>query len=129
MIPEWLGAGIGKSTLLGLINGGLEATKGTITRNPRVRLATFSQHHVEGMDLALTPLQYMLKVFPGTNSQEMRWVHQVPYLASPSHHEIWKHCQSTTKAHAQILKNSKSDLHCIAMMGKACPAVIHSTTS
>ncbi|KAK9827792.1 hypothetical protein WJX74_002330 [Apatococcus lobatus] len=64
--------GIGKSTLLGLINGGLEATKGTITRNPRVRLATFSQHHVEGMDLALTPLQYMLKVFPGTNSQEMR---------------------------------------------------------
>ncbi len=28
--------GIGKSTLLGLINGSLEPTKGTITRNPKV---------------------------------------------------------------------------------------------
>ncbi|KAK9867268.1 hypothetical protein WJX84_007223 [Apatococcus fuscideae] len=64
--------GIGKSTLLGLINGLLEPSRGTVNRNQRVRLATFSQHHVEGMDLALTPLQYMLKVFPGTNSQEMR---------------------------------------------------------
>ena len=66
-------AGIGKSTLLGLINGLLEPSRGTVNRNQRVRLATFSQHHVEGMDLALTPLQYMLKVFPGTNSQEMRY--------------------------------------------------------
>ena len=31
---------------------------------PQVRLAVFSQHHVDGLDLALSPLQYMLKVFP-----------------------------------------------------------------
>ena len=49
--------GIGKSTLLQLIAGTLEPTSGVITRNPRVRLATFSQHHVDGLDLALTPLQ------------------------------------------------------------------------
>ncbi len=30
-------AGIGKSTLLNLIGGSLEPTKGTITRNPKVR--------------------------------------------------------------------------------------------
>ena len=35
-------------------------------------MATFSQHHVDGLDLALTPLQYMLKCFPLTKDQEQR---------------------------------------------------------
>ena len=39
---------------------------------PQVRMATFSQHHVDGLDLALTPLQYMLKCFPLTKDQEQR---------------------------------------------------------
>ena len=56
--------GIGKSTLLGLISGTLTPTKGHVYRNPKVRLAIFSQHHVDGLDLALTPLQYMAKCFP-----------------------------------------------------------------
>jgi len=66
-------AGIGKSTLLGLISGSLEPTKGTITRNAKVRMAVFSQHHVDGLDLALTPLAYMLASFPNTKDQEHRW--------------------------------------------------------
>ena len=33
-------AGIGKSTLLGLISGQLEPTRGTVTRNPKVGLAS-----------------------------------------------------------------------------------------
>lgn len=64
--------GIGKSTLLGLIYGTLEATKGVITRSPKVRMATFSQHHVDGLDLALTPLQVMLRAFPLVKDQELR---------------------------------------------------------
>ena len=67
-----LSAGIGKSTLLSLISGHLEPTKGTITRNPKVRMAVFSQHHVDGLDLALTPLAYMLASFPNTKEQEHR---------------------------------------------------------
>ena len=65
-------AGIGKSTLLNLISGGLEPTEGAIVRNPKVRMATFSQHHVDGLDLALNPLQSMLRTFPNTKEQEMR---------------------------------------------------------
>lgn len=69
---SYCGAGIGKSTLLGLISGQLEPTKGTITRNPKVRMAVFSQHHVDGLDLALTPLAYMLASFANTKEQEHR---------------------------------------------------------
>ena len=39
-----LTAGIGKSTLLDLIGGSLEPTKGTITRNPKVVTAVVSGH-------------------------------------------------------------------------------------
>ena len=38
----------------------------------QVRLATFSQHHVDGLDLALTGLQYMLRSFPGTKDEQQR---------------------------------------------------------
>lgn len=62
--------GIGKSTLLGLISGTLEPTHGHITRNPKVRLAVFSQHHVDGLDLALNPLQIMLNAYAHTNLKE-----------------------------------------------------------
>ena len=64
--------GIGKSTLLSLIGGTLEPVEGQITRNPRTRFATFSQHHVDGLDLALNPLQYMCRCFAHTPEQELR---------------------------------------------------------
>lgn len=64
--------GIGKSTLLNLISGYLEPTEGSVQRNPRVRFATFSQHHVDGLDLALSPLQYMVKTFPEAQEQVHR---------------------------------------------------------
>lgn len=64
--------GIGKSTLLGLISGALEPTRGYVQRNPGVRLAVFSQHHVDGMDLALTPLAIMLRAYPHLKEQDAR---------------------------------------------------------
>lgn len=38
----------------------------------QVRFAIFSQHHVDGLDLALSPLQYMLKTFSEAQEQEHR---------------------------------------------------------
>lgn len=35
-------------------------------------MATFSQHHVDGMDLALNPLQIMMKAYPNLKEQEAR---------------------------------------------------------
>jgi len=64
--------GIGKSTLLGLISGHLEPSTGHISRNPKVRLATFSQHHVDGLDLASTPLQIMMRAYPELKEHEAR---------------------------------------------------------
>ncbi|BBN17941.1 ATP-binding cassette, subfamily F, member 3 [Marchantia polymorpha subsp. ruderalis] len=64
--------GIGKSTLLKLISGELEPISGSIFRSAKVRMAVFSQHHVDGLDLSSTPLLYMAKCFPGVMEQRLR---------------------------------------------------------
>jgi ATP-binding cassette subfamily F protein 3 len=38
----------------------------------QVRIAIFSQHHVDGLDLALTPLQLMMKSFAGLKDEQAR---------------------------------------------------------
>ncbi|CAG9460948.1 unnamed protein product [Pedinophyceae sp. YPF-701] len=64
--------GIGKSTLLKLMCGELEPTSGLVQRNPKVRWAVFSQHHVDGLELHLTPIQYLLKLFTRADEQQVR---------------------------------------------------------
>lgn len=64
--------GIGKSTLLKLISGELKPLTGTAFRSPKVRLAVFSQHHVDGLDLSKSPLLYLAHSFPGVPEQRLR---------------------------------------------------------
>lgn len=64
--------GIGKSTLLNLIAGTLTPSNGHINRNPRARIAVFGQHHVESLELALSPIQYFVRQFPNVDEQKLR---------------------------------------------------------
>ncbi|KAG0454120.1 hypothetical protein HPP92_025424 [Vanilla planifolia] len=64
--------GIGKSTILKLISGDLQPTSGTVFRSAKVRLAVFSQHHVDGLDLSSNPLLYMMRCYPGVPEQKLR---------------------------------------------------------
>lgn len=68
-----LGAnGVGKSTLLQLLLGSLEPRKGKVFRDASARVAVFAQHHMEGMDLALSPVEFMMSLFKGVKEQEFR---------------------------------------------------------
>lgn len=48
--------GSGKTTLVRLLAGELEPVTGYVTRNPHLRLAVFSQHHVADLKPGATPL-------------------------------------------------------------------------
>lgn len=61
-----------RSTLLGLISGMLQPTAGHIHRSPKCRIATFAQHHVDGLELALTPLASLVRTYPGVDPQVLR---------------------------------------------------------
>ena len=64
--------GIGKSTLLKVILGDLEASSGNVSRSSRLRLGRFSQHHVDQLDLELTALESFQKEYPSVKPLEIR---------------------------------------------------------
>ncbi|KAK8805426.1 hypothetical protein WA158_002082, partial [Blastocystis sp. Blastoise] len=64
--------GVGKSTLIKIIMGELNPTEGLISRNPKLRIAYFAQHHVDQMDFLLTPMESMWKIVPKATEDEVR---------------------------------------------------------
>jgi len=64
--------GAGKTTLLKLMAGELGPTNGMIRPHSKLRFARFTQHFVDLLDMNLTPLEYMLKEYPGIHDQQMR---------------------------------------------------------
>eukprot|EP00658_Telonema_sp_P-2_P022460 TRINITY_DN1897_c0_g1_i3.p1 TRINITY_DN1897_c0_g1~~TRINITY_DN1897_c0_g1_i3.p1 ORF type:complete len:512 (-),score=203.41 TRINITY_DN1897_c0_g1_i3:395-1930(-) len=52
--------GIGKSTLLNLMTGALEATEGHITVNRHMRIGRYNQHFVDKLPLEKTPVEILL---------------------------------------------------------------------
>ena len=57
--------GNGKTTLVKLLIGDLEASEGEVVRNGGARIALVNQHHADQIDLTLSPLQFMMDKFPG----------------------------------------------------------------
>jgi ATP-binding cassette subfamily F protein 3 len=64
--------GSGKSTLINIMIGKLRANEGSVTMNPRLRVATFTQHHVDSLDLSKSAVQNMKEMFPGHEPDEFR---------------------------------------------------------
>lgn len=55
--------GVGKSTLLKLICGTLDPTSGEMRKNHRARIAFYSQHSAEQLDLDKSPAEYLQSKF------------------------------------------------------------------
>ena len=64
--------GRGKSTLLKLIAGELEADSGTVTPGANVKFGYFAQHHTEQLDTHRTVLQEVWRVAPGESEGRVR---------------------------------------------------------
>eukprot|EP00242_Pyramimonas_sp_CCMP2087_P006181 CAMPEP_0198199308 /NCGR_PEP_ID=MMETSP1445-20131203/2625_1 /TAXON_ID=36898 /ORGANISM="Pyramimonas sp., Strain CCMP2087" /LENGTH=946 /DNA_ID=CAMNT_0043869121 /DNA_START=160 /DNA_END=3000 /DNA_ORIENTATION=- len=54
--------GAGKSTLLKLILGELTPTKGEVVQSRHFKCAAFSQHHMDQLDLSMSPLEYLYHI-------------------------------------------------------------------
>ncbi|CCE91821.1 putative AAA family ATPase GCN20 TDEL_0D02370 [Torulaspora delbrueckii] len=64
--------GCGKTTLLKVMMEQLRPLRGYVSRNPRLRIAYFTQHHVDSMDLNSSAVDWMSKRFPGKTDEEYR---------------------------------------------------------
>jgi len=63
--------GAGKTTLLKLMAGELSPTNGMVRPHSKLRIARFTQHFVDLLDMNLSPLQYMMQEYPGIHDQTM----------------------------------------------------------
>ncbi|OMJ20084.1 putative ABC transporter ATP-binding protein [Smittium culicis] len=64
--------GAGKTTMLKMLVGQLSPTSGLVHRHGRLRIAYFSQHHVDQLEIQLTAVGHMSKHYPGKNEEEYR---------------------------------------------------------
>lgn len=64
--------GCGKTTLLKLLQEELNLKSGQIYRHRRLRMATFTQHHIDQLDLSLSPLEQLAQMYPNTPSEAIR---------------------------------------------------------
>ncbi|KAG9014784.1 hypothetical protein FRB94_010631 [Tulasnella sp. JGI-2019a] len=64
--------GAGKSTLIKLLTGELKPLTGHLTRNGRLRIAYFAQHHVDLLTPELSSVSFLQSKFPGKTEQEYR---------------------------------------------------------
>lgn len=64
--------GSGKSTLINVMLGKIRPTKGGVTLNPRIRISTFTQHHIDSLDLTKSAVENMKMLYPGHESDEFR---------------------------------------------------------
>lgn len=66
------GNGTGKTTLLKLLMDQLAPIEGFVSKNGRLRIGYFAQHHVDAMDLTLSAVTWMSQTFPGKSDEEYR---------------------------------------------------------
>jgi ATP-binding cassette subfamily F protein 2 len=66
--------GAGKSTLLKLMVGTIVPTNGEVKKHSHLKIGWYHQHLTDQLDLNLSPLEYMIKAFPGNESERMRRV-------------------------------------------------------
>lgn len=64
--------GVGKSTLMKLMLGDMEPVHGMVRRNPRVRIARFTQHHMDMLDPAQTPVSTIQALDDKAPTQDIR---------------------------------------------------------
>ncbi|KAJ0397934.1 hypothetical protein P43SY_006056 [Pythium insidiosum] len=64
--------GTGKTTLLKLITGDLVPVHGNVRPHSKLRVARFSQHFVDVLDLTQCPLEYFRSLFPNKSVEEVR---------------------------------------------------------
>ncbi|CAK7268280.1 ATP-binding cassette, regulator of translational elongation [Sporothrix epigloea] len=64
--------GAGKTTVLKLLTGRLQPLTGIMSMHPRLRVGFFAQHHVDALDLTMSAVSFMAKMYPGTTDEDYR---------------------------------------------------------
>lgn len=65
--------GVGKSTLLKIMTGELNAQSGRVSRHTHIKVGVYSQHSADQLDLTKTPLEFVRDKFPHISQDFQYW--------------------------------------------------------
>lgn len=65
--------GVGKSTLLKIMTGELQAQSGRVSRHTHIKVGVYSQHSADQLDLTKTPLEFVRDKFPHISQDFQYW--------------------------------------------------------
>ena len=101
--------GNGKTTLVRLLLGDLAPTSGEVVRSGAARVALVNQHHADQIDLALTPLQFMVEKYTmGRVSDAGRLTRAQPPLLTPRSSSLYRYPGDESYGHEQGLRSHLS---------------------
>jgi ATP-binding cassette, subfamily F, member 2 len=69
--------GVGKSTLLKLMTGGLTSTGGRISRHTHLKIGVYSQHSADQLDLSKSALEFVRDKYPQISQDYQYWRQQL----------------------------------------------------
>ena len=58
--------------MIKILTGVLSPLSGIVHRNAKLRIAVFSQHHIDQLDLRSNSVQFLARMFPGMPDEEYR---------------------------------------------------------
>lgn len=65
--------GVGKSTLLKIMTGELQAQKGRVSRHTHIKLGVYSQHSADQLDLTKSPLEFVRDKYSHISQDYQYW--------------------------------------------------------
>lgn len=107
--------GVGKSTLLNLIMGELEPTRGLVRRNHRLRLGRYNQHFMEVLPMDKTPVQFLMSNFPHMEYQATRNLLGRYGLGGHAHENLIKSCSGGQKARIVMASLALQEPHILVL--------------
>ncbi|KAJ1732269.1 ABC transporter ATP-binding protein arb1 [Coemansia sp. RSA 1939] len=79
--------GTGKSTLLKLMSGDLDPTEGRVQRHTQLKLAKYSQHSNDQLDVDKSPIGYIRDKFPHISQDTDFWRQQLGRFGLSGNHQ------------------------------------------
>ncbi|KAI1402801.1 P-loop containing nucleoside triphosphate hydrolase protein [Hypoxylon fuscum] len=119
--------GAGKTTILKLLIGKLSPVKGTMSQHSRLRIGFFAQHHVDALDLTVSAVSFMSKMYPGRTDEEYRrtlgafgitgttGLQKMEFLSGGQKSRVAFACLALTQPHILVLDEPSNHLDIEAM--------------
>ncbi|KAJ1539985.1 hypothetical protein HK405_012185, partial [Cladochytrium tenue] len=95
--------GAGKSTLLKLMLGTLIATNGSISRHSHLKLAQYSQHSADQLDLTMSAVDYLKRQFPDMPQDLPTWRQNIGRFGLTSNSQLCPMAQLSDGQRARVV--------------------------